>query len=142
VEENISTEPTAPATWESFLAQLRGEQPMLAALLGEARLLNDITSARLKIGFSKESYGLRDRDSRARLEELLGRYFQRSITVVPVVLEEDEPAQNTVSEASPATGSVQEARENIAQHPAVTSVLNFFNGTLERVEPLSSKEKG
>ncbi len=142
VEENISTEPTAPATWESFLAQLRGEQPMLAALLGEARLLNDITSARLKIGFSKESYGLRDRDSRARLEELLGRYFQRSITVVPVVLEEDEPAQNTVSEASPATGSVQEARENIAQHPAVTSVLNFFNATLERVEPLPSKEKG
>ncbi|MBQ4492495.1 MAG: hypothetical protein II967_04275, partial [Deltaproteobacteria bacterium] len=142
VEENISTEPTISATWESFLAQLRGEQPMLAALLGEARLLNDITSARLKIGFSKESYGLRDRDSRTRLEDLLGRYFQRTITVVPVVLEEDESAQNTVSEASPATGSVQEARENIAQHPAVTSVLNFFNATLERVEPLPSKEKG
>ena len=95
----------------------------------------------MKIGFPKEIYGLRDKASRTRLEELLGRYFQRAITVVPVVLEEDGASPETASKTSPATVSVLEARKNIAQHPAVTSVLNFFNGTLERVEPLPSKEK-
>ena len=142
VGENLHNEPTGPASWKDFLAQLRNEQPLLAAQLGEARLLNEISSARLEIGFPKGIYGLRDKASRARLEELLERYFQRSITVVPVILEEDAPSPETVSEASPATGSAQETRESIAQHPAVTSVLNFFNGTLERVEPLPSKEKG
>ncbi|MBR5998676.1 MAG: DNA polymerase III subunit gamma/tau [Deltaproteobacteria bacterium] len=142
VEENTPDEPAGPASWENFLAQLRFEQPLLAAQLGEARLLSEITSAQLKIGFPKEIYGLRDKASRTRLEELLGRYFQRAITVVPVILEDDAPSQETGAKASPAAESVLEARKNIARHLAVTSVLNFFNGTLERVEPLPSKEKG
>lgn len=132
--------------WADFVAFVKGAKPRIGTSLeyGSPLLL---TPERLEIGFPENSFALsslRDGDAQASLKTLAERFFGAPVTVTLKVLAGDagDVPPNLLEKKRAEDEQRQSGLKRTAEfHPAVSSALEVFNGTLAGVMPLGGRDK-
>jgi DNA polymerase-3 subunit gamma/tau len=132
--------------WADFVAFVKGAKPRIGTSLeyGSPLLL---TPERLEIGFPENSFALsslRDGDAQASLKALAESFFGAPVTVTLKVLTSDAgDAPPNLLEKKRAEDEQRQSglKRSAESHPAVSSALDVFGGTLAEVTPLGGRGK-
>ncbi|MEE9382412.1 MAG: DNA polymerase III subunit gamma/tau [Nannocystaceae bacterium] len=130
--------------WEAFLGRVQNEDAMLYAILVELGLAQ-LETGHLRLACPCESFTRQQlrpgSDASARLQELLSRHLGGAFELSWV--------DTAASQAQlPSVAQLQHRREadhrarlytEARQHPQLVALLHAFSGTLEKVEPTSSR---
>jgi len=130
-----------PRTWQGFLAQVKRDKPLLAALLDHGRLVC-LDEKKLEVGFPPDSIFLesaRDKEKVGQLKKMSGAFFGRTLRVVISALDSDsaprplEPVPDVViAEAQVEVGAPR-------NNTILDEALSLFDATIVEVK---AAEKG
>ncbi len=131
--------------WADFVAFVKGAKPRIGTSLEYGSPLH-IAADRLEIGFPENSFALsslRDGDAQASLKALAERFFSTPMTVALKVLTGEGHAPPNLLEKKRAEDEQRRTglKRSAESHPAVSSALEVFDGTLAEVTPLGTRGK-
>ncbi|BBA68645.1 DNA polymerase III subunit gamma/tau [Geobacter sulfurreducens] len=131
--------------WADFVAFVKGAKPRIGTSLEYGSPLH-IAADRLEIGFPENSFALsslRDGDAQASLKALAERFFSAPMVVALKVLTGEGHAPPNLLEKKRAEDEQRRTglKRSAESHPAVSSALEVFDGTLSEVTPLGMRGK-
>jgi DNA polymerase-3 subunit gamma/tau len=133
VQNSVSGE--QPRSWQGFLAQVKREKPMLAALLDHGRLVC-LDEKKLEIGFAPDSIFLdsaRDTEKVGQLKKMSEAFFGRTLRVVIAALDKAEGSRPPESVPEVETTGAQE--EQVPRNRTILDeALSLFDATIVEVK--------